>query len=173
MTVSHQAPPERDAPSPTGASPSRGFVEWLLGIVGGIATFLGLFILFAGPDQSVGIGGEWSWRVGDISAAWAYSLLGGGLVLLFIVAALVASARNTNRPRAGVRSTDVANLLWHAGIFVVVNAFLWVQDFAVGGGLDYAYWATIPWGIGLAIHAGVVYGRRGKVESTSSGHPSG
>lgn len=34
-----------------------------------------------------------------------------------------------------------------------MNAFIWIQDIAIGGGVSYAYWITIPWGIGLAIHA--------------------
>jgi hypothetical protein len=38
----------------------------------------------------------------------------------------------------------------HGVIFVLVNAFLWLQDIALGGGVDYAYWVTIPWGVGLA-----------------------
>ncbi len=62
-------------------------------------------------------------------------------------------------------STDLTDLVWHAGIFLVVNAFLWAQDIIVGGGLDYAYWTTIPWGIGLATHAGLYYYNRRQVET--------
>ena len=69
-------------------------VVWTGGIVGAIAVFLGLFILFAGENQYVGLGGDWSWRVGDISSAWAYGLLAGGVVLLLIVlASTVGMAR--------------------------------------------------------------------------------
>jgi hypothetical protein len=46
--------------------------------------------------------------------------------------------------------------MWHTGLFVVVNAFLWAQDIVAGGGLEYAYWVTIPWGVGLISH-GVAY----------------
>jgi hypothetical protein len=173
VTTSPEAPPKESLPSRRTVSSSRSYGSWFLGIVGGIATFVGLFILFAGPDQSVGIGGQWSWRVGDISTAWGYGLLGGGLVLLLITGALVASARRFEATRSGIATTNVVNLLWHAGIFLVVNVFLWVQDFAVGGGLDYAYWVTIPWGVGLLIHAGVVYGKRGQIESSSTGPSSG
>jgi hypothetical protein len=42
-------------------------------------------------------------------------------------------------------------------VFPPVNAFVWIQDFAIGGGLDYAYWVTIPWAIGLAIHAAIYF----------------
>jgi hypothetical protein len=70
---------------------------WVLGIIGAIAAFLGLFILFAGENQSVGLGGDLSWRVGDISAAWAYGLLVGGIVLLLVVLALAARVRSRAR----------------------------------------------------------------------------
>lgn len=79
--------------------PSSGWrkaIDWLLGIVGVIAAFLGLFILFAGENQHVGLGGDWSWRVGDISSAWAYGLFAGGVVLLLVV---LASALGTARRR--------------------------------------------------------------------------
>jgi hypothetical protein len=45
--------------------------------------------------------------------------------------------------------------MWHIAIFTVVNAFLWIEDIAAGGGLEYAYWVTIPWGIGLISHVSV------------------
>ena len=41
----------------------------------------------------------------------------------------------------------------HGTAFAIVNAFLWLQDIVAGGGLEYAYWPTIPWGIGLIAHA--------------------
>jgi hypothetical protein len=136
----------------TGGSPGWRFTEWLLGIVGGIAAFLGLFILFGGDEQSVGLGGDWSWQVGDISTPWAYGLLIGGAVLL--LGALVMVIRGRDRVvDATDADRDRAGLWWHIGIFVVVNAFIWIQDIAIGEGVDYAYWITIPWGIGLAIHA--------------------
>jgi hypothetical protein len=166
MTVSHQAPPRRDVSKGARVSPSRGFAEWFLGIVGGISTFLGLFILFADADQYVGIGGDMSWRVGDISSAWAYGLLAGGVVLLAIALTMVYFARGGQHR---TESTDLTDLVWHAGIFLVVNAFLWAQDIIVGGGLEYAYWTTIPWAIGLVIHAGAYYFGRGRIESRSTG----
>lgn len=85
----------------SGGNPPSGWLRaigWLLGIVGAIAVFLGLFILFAGENQSVGLGGDWSWRVGDIAAAWAYGLLAGGIVLLLIV--LVTALAVVRRRRA-------------------------------------------------------------------------
>jgi ABC-type Fe3+ transport system permease subunit len=57
-------------------------VAWVLAVFAAIALFLGLFILFAGENQSVGIGGDLSWRVDEINSAWAYGLLVGGAALL-------------------------------------------------------------------------------------------
>jgi hypothetical protein len=124
--------------------------EWVFGIVGGIAAFLGLFILLGGEGQSLGLGGDLTWEVGDISSAWGYGLLAGGVVLLLITLALVV--RDMRNPQVRQPQSEFAGLMWHIGIFVVVNAFLWTQDIVAGGGLEYAYWATIPWGVGLIVH---------------------
>lgn len=131
---------------------------WFLGIVGGIAAFLGLFVLFAGDDQSIGLGGDLSWQVSEVSTAWTYGLLiGGGLLLAVALVMIMFGGRGGTEP---THASDLTELLWHAGIFVVVNAFIWAQDIAIGGGVDYAYWVTIPWGIGLAIHALTFYWSR-------------
>lgn len=64
---------------------------------------------------------------------------------------MVETGAPETRAREHLRS--LTNLLWHAAIFVTVNAGLWVQDILGGGGVDYAYWTTVPWGIGLVMHA--------------------
>ncbi len=124
--------------------------EWILGGVGALAVFLGLFVLLAGEDQYLGFGGS-AWRVGDISAAWSYGLLIGGVALLAVAVAL--EARDLRHARSNKRQSELAGLLTHVAIFTAVNALLWIEDIATGGGLDYAYWVTIPWGIGLLAHA--------------------
>lgn len=160
MTARHEVPPRGSA----GRGLQRS-VEWMLGIVGGIALLMGLFIRFAGEDQYVGVGGDLSWRVGDISSTWVYGLTIGGGVLLLLTLALVVADLRSPRPRATGRRADLSGLLWHFAIFVVVNAFLWTQDILVGGGLEYAHWTTIAWGVGLAIHAlAYGFGGRSKVE---------
>jgi hypothetical protein len=126
--------------------------EWVMGIVGGIAAFLGLFILFGGENEYLGLGGDnLTWRVGDIESGWGYGLAIGGVVLLVATVALVMW--DVRHPRVHRPQSEFTGLMWHAGIFVVVNAFLWIQDIAAGGGLEYAFWTTIPWGVGLIIHA--------------------
>jgi hypothetical protein len=34
----------------------------------------------------------------------------------------------------------------------VVNSFIWAQDIALGGGVTYAWWITLPWAVGLLAH---------------------
>ena len=85
----------RDA-SALGAG-GRRIVGWVLGFAGAAAVFFGLFILFAGEDQYLGMGGA-RWRVGDIPRDWAFGLLAGGGLLLTIVIAL--AVRGGRRSRA-------------------------------------------------------------------------
>ena len=153
MTVAHRSQTGR--PHRVGGGPGWRFTEWLLGILGVVGLFLGLFIFFAGDDQYVGIGGDLSWRVGDVSPAWAWGLLVGGIVLIVSAAVMLISAMN--RSGQGVAAARRSSeLLWHLGIFVVVNALIWAQDLAMGGGV-YAYWVTIPWAVGLGAHAIAYY----------------
>lgn len=54
---------------------------------------------------------------------------------------------------ARARAKSLADLLWHIGAFVIVNAFLWLMDLTLGdGGADWAYWITVFWGLALAFH---------------------
>ncbi len=125
-------------------------MEWVLGIFGTISAFMGLFILFAGENQYVGLGGALTWQVGEIAVGWAYGLLIAGIVLLAGSVALLLWERR--HPHVYAPQSELAGLITHVVVFVLVNAFLWTQDIVSGGGLNYAYWVTIPWGIGLAAH---------------------
>lgn len=124
--------------------------EMALGIFGVIAAFVGGVILLAGEDQYVGLGGDLSWRVGTIEPGWGYGLLAAGVVLLVGAASLVVWERR--HPQAHEQQSERAALVTHIIVFVLVNAFLWLQDIVADGSLNYAYWATIPWGIGLTAH---------------------
>jgi hypothetical protein len=154
MTVPLQTSHQTANQGAAGTIRRAGFrvTEWVLGIVGTVAAFLGGFILLGGENQSIGLGGEASWRVSDIDPAWGYGLLIGGGLLLLTTLGLVARDRRRVTGPAAPRSS-MADVLTHGLVFVAVNAFLWIQDIAIGGGLDYAYWITIPWGIGLVVHA--------------------
>jgi protein-S-isoprenylcysteine O-methyltransferase Ste14 len=135
--------------------------EWFMGIVGGIALFLGFFVMLGPEDEFIGLGGDLSWRVGDISAAWMFGLLIIGAAMVAGMVAMIVAGRN----RVRIMSTQLETLLLHTGVFMIVNAFVWAQDYALGDGLNYAYWLTIPWGIALIGHA-VAYFVRGRRHAT-------
>jgi hypothetical protein len=69
-----------------------------------------------------------------------------------MIAGLVAMVI-AGRDRIRIASSPLDDLLLHTGIFTVVNAFVWAQDYALGDGLNYALWITIPWAVGLIGHA--------------------
>jgi len=141
-----------------------GVGAWLFGISGAISLFLGLFIMFGSEDSSIGIGGELSWQVSEVTDGWMYGLLIGGALAVLLALSIVFAPRHE-----ATEDSSISDLVWHVGAFLVVNAFVWIQDVALGGGVDYAYWLTIPWGIGLAIHALTVYARHGSGETKSLG----
>lgn len=136
--------------------------EWVLAVLGAIGAFVGTFILVGPEDQWVGLGGQTSWRVGDIAAGWGYGLLVAGVVALAGAAALVARGRRHPAKLSGIERSGWADVLVHAVAFLLVNAFVWAQDIALGDGINYAVWMTVPWAIGLAAHAGAtaVAGRK-------------
>jgi len=53
--------------------------------------------------------------------------------------------------RAARRAGALTGVLWHVATFLIVNAFLWFIDLRQGG-LEWAYWVTVTWGIALAFH---------------------
>ena len=64
----------------------------------------------------------------------------------------MATDTRTPEERARERLNDYNGLLWHAATFVIINGFLWVLDATQGGGIGWAFWITIFWGIGLLFH---------------------
>jgi hypothetical protein len=59
--------------------------------------------------------------------------------------------------RARHRARYLSALLWHAGAFVVLNAFFWILDLLLGAsGIQWAHWITLFWGLALAFH-GLAY----------------
>ena len=58
----------------------------------------------------------------------------------------------TPEGRAMQRAEDFSAVLWHIGTYVVINAFMWFIDWNAGDGIQWAFWVSIPWGIGLAFH---------------------
>lgn len=65
------------------------------------------------------------------------------------------TARGTTpEERAHQRVKDFTGVMWHLLVFVLLNGGLWWLDIAKGDGLNWAYWLTIFWGIGLIFHIG-------------------
>ncbi|MSP22308.1 MAG: 2TM domain-containing protein [Dehalococcoidia bacterium] len=58
----------------------------------------------------------------------------------------------------------------HLGVYIVVNTGLWLMDIAIGGGLEWAYWTTIGWGIGVAAHGTMTFFANGAFTESWRGH---
>ena len=58
----------------------------------------------------------------------------------------------TPEERARKRVKEYTDVMWHLATYIIVNAFLWGIDIIGGDGVNWAYWVTITWGIGLAFH---------------------
>jgi hypothetical protein len=130
--------------------------EWVIGIVGAIAAFLGVYVLVGGENQSIGIGGTVSWQVSEISPWWGVGLVVAGIVAGGLVVWMRRGAGARGSPTAAVDASR-ADLFVHATVFALVNAFVWVQDLVIGDGVNYAYWITLPWAVGLGVHAISLY----------------
>lgn len=57
----------------------------------------------------------------------------------------------TPEERAARRLRTINGFLWHGATYLIINAFLWFVDL-LNGSLDFAFWVSISWGIGLAFH---------------------
>ena len=42
--------------------------------------------------------------------------------------------------------------MWHVAVYAIINPLLWMLDITQGSGVDWAFWPTIGWGVGLAFH---------------------
>jgi hypothetical protein len=112
-------------------------------IPGAVWALLGGMILLGGDDQHIELGGDLSWRAGDISQWW-----GSGLLAVAAAFLLGAVALRRHRP-AGGGSAAWSDLLVHGVVFLLVDAYRWAQHPALGGGVDRAHRVAIPWAIGL------------------------
>lgn len=66
---------------------------------------------------------------------------------------MVTTEQTTPETRASQRAKYLMGLVWHVGAFVILNAFFWILDLALGqGGVQWAFWITAAWGFALAFH---------------------
>lgn len=59
--------------------------------------------------------------------------------------------------RSRKRVNQLRSIYVHVAVYLVVNIGLFVLDLVQGDGLQWAYWVAIGWGIGLAVHAVIVF----------------
>jgi len=64
---------------------------------------------------------------------------------------MTETTSTTPEARARKRAKDFTDVMWHVASYIIINAFLWTLDI-VTGGLNWAFWVTIGWGIGVAFH---------------------
>ena len=70
----------------------------------------------------------------------------------------MAVTEQTDREaEARKRAKYLTGLMWHAGAFVIINAFFWILDAWGAGGINWSYIITLVWGFGLAFHALAYY----------------
>ena len=65
---------------------------------------------------------------------------------------MVEHETSTPEERARKRVKERTDVMWHASAFAIINTLLWFIDIGQGGGVDWAFWPTIGWGLGLAFH---------------------
>ena len=58
----------------------------------------------------------------------------------------------TAEERASKRAKEYTDLIWHVSVFAIIIPMLWFIDLGTGSGIDWAYWPTIGWGLGVAFH---------------------
>lgn len=61
--------------------------------------------------------------------------------------------KRAEKSRAEERADYLIGLLWHAGVFVIINAFFWLLDIWGPGGINWSFFITVAWGFALAFHA--------------------
>ena len=59
---------------------------------------------------------------------------------------------STPEERAKRRTDEYVGMLWHVAAFVIINAMVWGIDYVTTDGIQWAYWVTGPWLVGLLFH---------------------
>lgn len=67
--------------------------------------------------------------------------------------------------RAKKRVVEMREFYSHFLVYICVNVVVYIVDIITGGGIEFAYWVTLGWGIGVVAHFFSVFG-----ESMFLGH---
>jgi len=78
---------------------------------------------------------------------------------------LQGSMSDDKRDRARKRVEELKSFYSHLAVFIVINVILILVNIFTSPGTWWFYWVTLFWGLGLAFHASLVYGK-GKLFST-------
>ena len=65
--------------------------------------------------------------------------------------------------RAKERVEALKGFYVHLAVFLIINLGLFLLDLVTGGGASWFFWPLLGWGIGLAVHAFVVFGEEGRL----------
>lgn len=65
--------------------------------------------------------------------------------------------RKTPEERARKRAEEYVGFMWHLAAFTIINSMMWALDWVTGNGIEWAYWVTGPWAVGLAFHAAAYF----------------
>lgn len=66
---------------------------------------------------------------------------------------MTPTAQSDPNERALRRAKYLTGLMWHAGTYVIINAFFVLLDLLGAGGINWSIWIVAFWGFALAFHA--------------------
>lgn len=67
-------------------------------------------------------------------------------------------------PELMKRAKDLAGFYMHLFWYTVVNIGLNLTDFVSDGKLNWAYWTTLGWGIGIFVHSTSIFAGKNLVQ---------
>ncbi len=59
---------------------------------------------------------------------------------------------STPEERAKKRADEYVGLMWHVASYVVIVPFMFLLDWYLDSGIDWAHWVAILWAVGLLFH---------------------
>jgi hypothetical protein len=77
-----------------------------------------------------------------------------------------ALAADRRRRAERLRAAEVTGFRIHLAVYVIVQALLVAVWWATGAGFQWFWFPLLGWGIGLAVHAAVVYRPRPELETS-------
>lgn len=98
-------------------------IEWFVGVIGALATTIGLW-MFHGPADGVLQIWGWKWNVADLSEGWALSAIIAGAVVMAAVLARVSQRLSLKGSPSGADVASGAALI--SVLLALVYAIVWI-----------------------------------------------